>query len=459
MATDLFIDASATGTGSGDTPANACTQIINNSLMVAGVRAWVRRTHVESGNGGNLGPNINDFVKNHRGWIIGWPSSGDPFYEIRPAAGISAGWDSDHSALGIYTTYGLDFPTICASGNLVGPTLTYGTVLANMNIDQLSANGAFRTLTRARPSAFMENVAFTCQQGPVTSMQLDFVDAHMGRMWLISSGAGFGTNNDFYIDELIVHSLTTNSGGLMLRPNANVMHQINLLVNYSSSIDFLFFDQGGTMFDRAQIMNGIIGRVCGVKPYSGAFLPTINGFAYDEAYRIDDWFGEGPMIGSKWGPRVSLAASADAMYNNARALFITVQSWNHTDQAVGARAMFTYPMRKLFDVTSGSAITVYVPIYVDSTAVWSLSAGDMKMRLRAAGCGGTIITSAHVLPGSTTFWGGAKLGGGVAYHLVNTFVPTEDASVPLEIFLPVLTLSEAIGYGGYMLWGEPWAVQ
>ncbi|MEI6542141.1 MAG: hypothetical protein WCL60_01380 [Methylococcales bacterium] len=98
--TNIYFDFSATFNGNGTAPTQASSGgaagAYNTFVGVtpnSGDSWWIRRSNsamtLAAVYAGALG-GVN---------IIGWPISGDDFYASRPAAGISAGWDSDSTSL------------------------------------------------------------------------------------------------------------------------------------------------------------------------------------------------------------------------------------------------------------------------------------------------------------------------------------------------------------------------
>lgn len=130
---DWYVDFTATGARTGLTPADAHkslqdkwngyysahpefngNQNNNWDYYFPGDRVWVRRNRQETLSGSNIYHSMYDYdgywwdaVTNTQIWnpnqswtegvfsIIAWPNPGEYMYDQRPAAGISAGWDSD----------------------------------------------------------------------------------------------------------------------------------------------------------------------------------------------------------------------------------------------------------------------------------------------------------------------------------------------------------------------------
>jgi len=102
MAT-YFVDLSAVNNGDGSTPGQAATpggvgafNTLVGLIYGAGDQFWLRRVVASSPFGSDITIANTDVI------LIGWPVSGDDYYNTRPASGISEGWDSDVS---MYATF------------------------------------------------------------------------------------------------------------------------------------------------------------------------------------------------------------------------------------------------------------------------------------------------------------------------------------------------------------------
>lgn len=466
--TDIYVDAAATGTGSGDTPANACVKVANNSLFTttgsATIRAWVRRTHLESvDNTSNLGGNnMFDANKSQRHFIIGWPSSGDPFYDERPAAGITASWDIDTSVRSIYQLYGLNFPTLTTS-LAFGAKMWCGLNIANFNFNLVASNaiGAHPFAT-CNSGVYMDNVVFTNRDGPTS--RLDFTQFHgrIGRCWFINTGGSCFVVQSSTMEEFMIHSWSIVASGAIDNINGGSFN-FRRVVNYSNSVDFLIHPGARMPTNEGTVFLQTIESVAGVKPYSG-YLGVIGPYPQNISalygyVRIDDWYGEGPVSTSGlFGPHMRLCSSAEAMYASNRAMIIECASWGGGNALYGANAEEMRPVRKYFDVTSGAAITIYQPVYVSSTGVFSLANGTGLAWLKALGCSPVHVTGSHTLAGSLASWSGSKLGGGAAYHIATTFTPQNTGRALYELTIPTIIQNAQLGITAYAMYGEPWSV-
>ena len=466
--TDFYIDAAAVGTNSGDTPTNAATALGNNSVFTSNgsiqVWAWVRRTHIESlTSTSNIGPNNDsDRNKSHRHFIIGWPNSGDPFYDERPAAGIAASWDLDTNPRSVNQLYGYNFPTLIHSrADAGGAKIWTHTNIYNFNFDNVSTGGRTQGgFSAVQSGVYMDNIVFTNNDGPMLDFSPNAYANTFGRMHFISSGGAAIYANSTYIEEMVIHSLSIiNSGAI--RCMFNGAFYARRVYNYSNSVDYLINAPATDMMSKGPWLAWYIERVAGVKPYSGyrGFVGPQQNSTFEGVVRVDDYFGEGPISNNGvFGPHMRLCSSAEAIYAGNRAVIAECNSWGGGWPTYGVAAEAQRPVRKLFNVTSGGTITIFQPIYVDSTGVFSLANGTVHMWLGAMGCKPQVITQSHVLVGTVANWSGTKKGGGTAYTIARTFTPTETVNALYECSLPTLQLSAQLGLQAYCMFGEPWAV-
>ena len=88
--TDIYVDFDATTNGDGTTPAKAMNTLDNlRDNTSNGDRVWIRRASA------HYDMATKDFYPGSYRIIIGWPKAGQSYYEERPQAGKSAGWDAD----------------------------------------------------------------------------------------------------------------------------------------------------------------------------------------------------------------------------------------------------------------------------------------------------------------------------------------------------------------------------
>lgn len=454
--THYYVDQAAAGTGDGTSPTNARTHISGVSSFADGDMIWIRRTHVESDNNNvNIGA---DFRTYRRAFFIGWPSSGDPFYDSRPAAGVSAGWDSDHAATGVYSVFGLDFPTLSCSGATAptGLIVRPGNVFANICFNQIQNAPAVSPLQSVNSLAYLDNIIFLNQFGVTGQVAINAM-AFSARFGTLHIADNIGGLRAIHARQMIVHSLSSVNSGLLWGQNANNnQHYIDHLINYSSSVSHLVRANDG-FYSITAPWGIIIGRASGVQPYSGAVNPPAATTNCAAAYvRIDDYYGAGPRITGHSGVQCRLATSAEAMYNGARTVLMQISSIGATVFHYGDMFDMTRPIRAFISVTSGTPVGIGVPCYVDSTAVLSLSNGLMIGHLQCLGSRPIFITASNLIAGSSSLWSGTFAAGGTAYSAVMTVTPIETGLFPFEITAPTRTeSSQAIAYA---LFGRPWSV-
>lgn len=109
--TDFYVDSSATGADNGNTPADAWNSLVSIVGTAAGDRVWIRRTHNETW---STVVTLSGVTSSNPVHFVGWPISGDVYYPARPAAGVTAGWDTDSdSALPTLSCF-VSAPTLCS---------------------------------------------------------------------------------------------------------------------------------------------------------------------------------------------------------------------------------------------------------------------------------------------------------------------------------------------------------
>lgn len=455
--TTYYVDNAAAGTGDGLSPANAFTSIINRSVVWAdGDYVWARRSHVESAVfasqlGGTLG-------YQNRMVIAGWPSSGAPFYEMRPAAGVSAGWDNDHSALAVLSTYSLDFPTLSTSCNAVGNAINVrtGTTIANVCFDNFAPVAPTIPAALLNQHVLLDNIVFLRNQGPHSGLNLSGGSGKFGTITVVDSGSTTGTMI-VPVERYVLHGASVFSSAIFSSP-----FDVDLLHIKSSSVAHICVPLAENAYPLTSIQvrqfPGYIRRVVGTKPNSGAVhpntsAPTLGGMML----RVDDYFSEGPIMRGDGGFAMRVGSSGEAQYNGGKVLVLTVGTPSPNNYARSAEFMDVIRLR--LTVTNGTPVTIAVPVYVDSTAIFSLSNGFMRAHLACAGGAHIRITASHVVSGSQSMWTGSMVAAssGAPYYVVASFLPTETGSTFFQIGPPGYTtsLAASVAKAGYCLYGEP----
>ena len=455
---DWYVDAGIAG-GNGTHPSTAYPSVLSIT-WAAGDRAWIRRTHYETmPDSATPGPNFALDVFARWAHVIGWPDSGDPFFDERPSAGVTSGWDADVPSTSVYSVYGLKFPTFNNSNNAAasGLSLPRGAIVANIAF-QNSGGGTF-TAWRDRTdfqNVMLDNCIILSSGGP-TNRIAQALELRFGKLWIVASGAP-GTSGLFtsgvYVDHLVLHGLSVVSGGMFRGTTFN--GRINHLELRTNSVDFLATAMGGNIANLPVLSNLSIGRCSGTAPYSGDALKT--GLSGNPLLAVDDYFGLGPRIIQASKPSTFFCSSVQAMHNGSRAFHFSVSSENAANLNYQACIWRIPASRKFFQVTSGTPATFRIPIYADSTGVFSLSSGLMQARLVARGAKAVFNVKSNVLVGSPTSWSGSFVAGGSAYLWEVKFFPEETGLVPLEIYMPPVTQSTSgQPLVAYMLFSEPYS--
>jgi hypothetical protein len=459
---DYFVDMSAGGGGNGLSPASAFLSM-QSIPWSNGDRAWLRRTHIETLEHGNVYFDIRTVNgQNVITSVIGWPEVGYPLYDNRPAAGISAGWDADEPATDIYSVYGYKFPLLTGStANVTNATLVgRGVYFVNIGFNQAAASDLLPCKFYSGFAAFMNNVLPTRGFGPTGQnppASNNWPRYAQKLIWPLSTAVGnaLSTAAIFRYNHLVLPpQAVVGDGGLF--PAGLQGNEIDLLENQSNSVTY-FIDNNAVNIGVQAVAR--IGRAVGIKPTGGvaslAYGPNIGGVRF----ACDDYYGEGPVFYN--GPNqinTRATTSLEAMHNGSRATYVDAKSVSGASQQFG----FNYPMNatlfKAVSVVSGETITFELPVYIGSTAVFSMDGiGAPHMMLQAKGvCPMLPFT---VEPGSSSLWSGSLVAGGSAWIARYRFTPTETASVQLKVTLPAVTSATSGGnVESYMLFSEPYSV-
>ncbi len=459
MSNTWYVDGAQVG-GNGTDPASAYASVLSIA-WADGDKAWVRRTHNES-----LAPAVNVGLVNSAlafsRWshLIGWPDPTGEFYDIRPAAGVSAGWDADEPGTLPYSLFGYKFPMLtCSVNNATGGVGFFGHV-ANFYLNQRPGNTHFmwrnvRSYTYYSRMSNIMPVTSTDMYGGATTMQDDLLGPY-GKVILITSFSSTTVANfqgHVSVEHLVVGSLTASLGGLFATTSAFV--QVKLLENYSNSVGYLC-NPGNDFSTEFIAAPAYIERCVGIQPYSG--FSKISGTALGTEMGVGDYFGAGPRRDGNGRPNWRVGSSTEATFSGDIAGIMFVNS-----VAVGAHfrsgeLRFRHQIKSYFDVTSGAGITINVPIYVDSTAVYSPAGGMLEAHLLARGTRSRYATNSSVIAGNAAAWVGSYCVGGSAYIFSAVFTPTEtNTQVPFIVNVgPITQASSGAQAVMYALFGKPY---
>ena len=455
---EWYVDANQVG-GNGTHPASSFPSVLSIT-WAPGDRAWLRRTHYETlPDSATPGPNfvLDTFARFAH--VIGWPDSGDPFFDERPAAGVTSGWDADVPSTSVYSVYGLKFPTLNNSNNAAasGISLPRGAIMANIAFQ----NSGGPTFTAWRDRTDFQNVmldnVIILSAGGATTRIAQALELRFGKMWMVSTGAP-GTSGLFtsgvYASHLVLHDLSVVSGGMFRGTTFN--GRIDHLEIRTNSVDYLATAMGGIISNLPVLTNLSIGRCSGSAPYSGDALRV--GLSGSPLIAVDDYFGTGPRIINASKPGTFFCSSVQGMHNGSRVLNFSVSSENAANMNYQSPIWRLPALKKYFQVTSGTAANFRIPVYADSTGVFSLSGGLMQARLVARGAKAQYNVKSNMLVGSPTLWSGSFVAGGSAYLWEVKFLPQETGLVPLEVYLPPVTqATSGQPLVAYALFSEPYS--
>lgn len=462
---DWFVDKSIVG-GNGTDPASAFASVLSITWS-PGDLAWVRKTHTEQltnsqflGCGSPSSPGTNQWFR-----VIGWPSSGDLFYATRPARGVTVGWDSDVASSVPHDVFGYNWPTIVGSSNsaVVGILAGYQTGIYNFAFHNVAAGGGAAPLYTGLGDIrdhVLDNVFISIgSDGGGGPFGANVFNAMIGRLIICGSTTTNVKmiNGAANIRQLEIHSRAMIGGAASGIVDCQATCDIANIINWSNSISYLFSTNNTNHRETgwAPPPIGHIGRITGVRPYSGYHAAEGN---FTSDLRVDDYFGEGPIVFG--GGLTRVLSSGEAQHNALSAIQFSVQS--HT-----AGTNFQYNdgrqrwpnVRKFFNVTSGTTLTICVPVYVDSTAVFSLFSGLVRGYMPLLGWQGSACNSGNTIAGSYTNWTGSLIGGGSAWLWTNTFTPKETGTFPFDLhFGAWLTANSGDRISGSVIFGEPYSV-
>jgi hypothetical protein len=460
--TTYYVDGGAAGTADGLSPANAFVSVL--SVPAADNNwTWVRNTHREVLANASIcfGNSWALEEQSKRSYFIGWPQAGMAFYNERPAAGVSASWDSDVPTTAAYTLVGLKMPTLVASSRLV---CGYDTYLANFYCTQSATatmTGFFQIIglgfIPTTRHAVFDNIVPMFNEARITTFGNG--QGYVRKVTIIAS-----VNNTNISDSLIAQNLTADqviisslSQGRML--GANIINNIRIghLVNYSSSVDHLIGNGGGNDSILGEY-RATIRRISGVQPYVSDAASGSTDSA--QPLFVDDYYGLGPRIlQDSANGRFAVPSLGIAAHSGEQVVKYDVASIGVTNtRFYGDQYILTNPIvRAYFNTVSGTALNIKVPIYTDSTGVFSLAMGVNYGTLGCAGAGPYSVGTNEIGAGVAGEWSGTFISGGSAYVAVFSFLPTETASnVPFDFFTggPVNTTSGS-GKLAYMFVGRP----
>lgn len=427
---DFYVDSAATGTGSGTSPANASINIGSlafGAVATHGDTLWVRRTFVVPQSGqtwSRSGFNVmsHAFIR-----VIGWPNTSDLHYDERPAAGISAGWDSD---AGHFT--GIPHPTIVISrasggGNNVtgdGIYISNFAVVGSNAQDNLSFDAMFGGSNNANRRVGQVRLQRITPSGSIICDELVVVGS--------TSGIYFG-------GDVRVRKITFTSSCLFGQSPFDTVRntRVNEINVATNSMQFFVRNNGSGIAEQRY------GRVYGQRPVNSLAFDSQNfsGVGYT-GIAVEDWYGEGPRrFSGTGGFEMSVCLSAAAVHSGSTGTFIGVRSVSTSNNnalwqldETGGHAM------QIVSVLSGQGYRVRWHVWMVGVASPALPIIDGMLHM-AGIAGGRVVAcntfGGNFLAGTPSLWSGTSVAVGSAYQFTATFSPTNTGTCAIVGRVPV----------------------
>lgn len=438
-----YVDSAATGTGSGDTPTNAAINVTSlcgtlNVNSDVGAMIWVRRSFfVDNSDARSLALGINSLnVNSHQPtWIIGWPKSGDMFYDQRPAAGVSAGWDADAQI----------WPTIACSGaisisNALSRMMTYVTnwVLTNSSATAMNIGDFFATnlASYVGDIVSLNRFSFTVSR-PVNHL-----------IMVTSCGNQYMLSEAYRARRITIAQSTYYSGdpasGWGALGLATIGGRIEEVVNLSNSVSCLF----NVRLSNAAAIGISLGRIRGNR----ANIIDIVGDNASTNYGsilVDDFYGQGPrrLLTRNDG---SYRGVSSATYVSSRTAWRTHQnSWDSfsisvTNKEYANRFADVPHVFQSIQCTSGVPLSMKLH-FCTASGCGSIDQFPGLPRFFAPTEGGEqfcTIANSGIQPGSSTLWTGSLTAIESYYMMYGKFTPTETAQIWIGAYLPPKNMNQ-----------------
>lgn len=432
--TDWYVDSAAAGDESAQTPANAHLNVF--SLCAAGSvqlgdRVWISKRYFDDFPGntthelnrGAGGATASEFCH-----IIGWPNAGDPFYNQRPEAGVTAGWDSHTQSNG---------PAV------MGNYPTFSSSLSSIS------NGIKAADKHAYYNLNLVNSSTGAAVGPPVTYT-----AWYGTNFVHFDNIGYGISADFDQTEIRRHGrmrvLCANGTG-------QLFGDITVTADFVHVLSGSYFDNmidggtritiGGAHFDTASynyLVRGFLplsdtdksyyfGRLSGIKPVISAQEKN-SSYDYQASGYCDDYFGEGPaLIYRESGWTSYIATSAQLMYGSSRAVVVEIGS----GATSGYDNWQSFPYRQVVDhyvsVSSGTPIGVTWPFITYNSSLFHNVPASILVLGGLANKMNVDIGSRNTVAGSATGWSGTSAGIGSPWTMVDTITPQFSGTMVLRL--------------------------
>lgn len=419
-----YVDSAAVGTNSGDTPANAAWNITSLTFAAAsagvapGDFVWVRRTWCSTAGIfiGRSGWNVNSQPLMY---IVGWPNSGDPFYDIRPGEARSAGWDADAAPF----------------TNVPYPYFSSSRAALQIPVFQSNNRGFHITNFAWVASNALSRLSFGQEVGQTYGKW--FIWNHLftsGDAEDITYCTSHAETTGTFIDECYINRLhITQSCNITTGLFGNIIY-IGEVFNDCNSVNAFGVRRTGACPANVGVVRG--------NPFTSD--DAIDGFAASntryQSIHVENWFGAGPRrLGAGLGGYTTFVAnSVTASYSGvnsagANATAMQVRSSNPGVQSMldfqGGANQYGGTVFDTYIVQSGVTYEATLPLYITrASCVDAFKNGFLQV----AG-GASKIERTHVIPGTPARWQGQSIGAaGSAYLMRFQFTAFDTTTAHLQ---------------------------
>lgn len=443
---DWFFDPTAAGTASGSSAANAFINpnswfALQNSAggLAFGDRVWFRRTSQASMVPSSAYWGKSGWARTDKtGWFIGWPLSGDPFYDSRPGDARSAGWDAD---VNTYVNTDINLAVWAHSGDPHPSAPVFGWGIANICMMQVA--GTSRIRANSSSSIPKRNVHLLNQGIPQI--------ANFDRATIT------GCLNALLGEPISGGKLTISASSVVntaIFPNDAAFIIEELIIN-TNSAQFLF---GSNINTSTSARRSEINRMSGIKPWGGTINVTNNRWT-TIPWIIYDFYGEGPLItaGGGFGTNTYTPNSAHARINSVPCLTVIdvppQGGTNYINAAANHYGEFysgNANARALVAVTSGIPIHVRWPILTNGSLNIDPVITGVPVQMIVRGPNGRVLNIDSLTAGSVSSWSGTSVSAGSAWSANFNWTPVATGSHYID-----LIVSKKTGFSGVAFIGHP----